>query len=196
MPNYIQIKDGRHQRACRHQTSLHCILSHFGSLSNSLSHSFLHLLLTLSPLSLILLISSFPFICFMLPCPSFICHTSLIPLLHPSLSSHLYFFSFSHGSRMCVGSPYSLAHIPPNGFKYYHTSQSLGTQVILYFIHSKKLRSQNTHSSPLKTLIHRFAFHLLLYFSLTRIFLHCSLFQPNFPFCFLYVFFFFGAVDQ
>lgn len=44
-----------------------------------------------------------------------------------------------------------LAHIPPNGSKNCHTSQSLGIQVILYFAHSKELRSRNTppHTLPL-----------------------------------------------
>lgn len=50
----------------------------------------------------------------------------------------IFFFSF-------------LAHIPPNGSKNCHTSQSLGRQVILYFAHSKELRSRNTppHTLPL-----------------------------------------------
>lgn len=152
MPKYIQIKARRHQRACRHQTSLHLILSHSGLLSNFLLSvplssprfplpflSFPHFLISLY------ILHAFISPHFSSPTP-LILSFALFPISRPP--------DFPLSGRKCVGRGVwgstlpSLSppfHILPNGFKYCHTSQSLGIQVILYFIHSREPKSHNTH---------------------------------------------------
>lgn len=159
MPKYIQIKDRRHQRACSHQTpppTHHLMLSHWLAvqLSSPLSPSLSPLFSSHSSPNLSHFFPNFPshFSCLYFPIRFFTIFQ--IPLPPSSLSPQLLIPSSTLALAIVESEwvvhcgIFFLAHIPPNSSKHCRTSQSLAIQVILYFTHSRKLRSHNARSYP------------------------------------------------